>query len=169
MAEPPGNVASARSEQPVYPIFLTNLAGAPVMVVGGGAVAARKVQGLLTVAAQVTVIAPALGDELTTLHAAGLVHWLARPYQMGDLASARLAFAATNDRAVNALVAQEAAAQRILCNVADDPTAGTFHLPAVHRQEGIVVAVGSGGESPRRAKALRDQIAQWLARWHGGG
>lgn len=152
-----------RPTQPVYPVMLTNLAGALVVVVGGGVVAARKVAGLLPAEVAITVIAPELGEELRALHEQGAFVWQPRPYQTGDLNGARLAFAATNVRAVNAQVTQEAAAQHILCNVADDPAAGDFHVPAVHRAEGMVIAVGSSGQSPRRATSLRNRIAEWLA------
>lgn len=152
-----------RPAQPVYPVMLIGLAGATVVIVGGGVVAARKVMGLLPTEAAITVIAPELGDELSTLHAQGAFVWQARAYVPGDLQGARLAFAATNDRATNSQVAAEAARERILCNVADDPAAGDFHVPAVHRADGMVIAVGSSGQSPRRATSLRNRIAQWLA------
>ena len=64
---------------------------------------------------------------------------------------------------MNAQVAAEAATKGILCNVADDPTAGNFHVPAVHRADDMVIAVSSSGQSPRRATTLRDRIARWLA------
>jgi siroheme synthase-like protein len=152
-----------RPAQPVYPVMLTNVAGAHVVVVGGGVVAARKVTGLLAAEAAVTVIAPELGEELRALHEQGVFVWHARAYQAGDLNGARLAFAATNVRGVNAQVADEAASHHILCNVADDPSAGDFHVPAVHRADGMVIAVSSSGQSPRRATTLRNRIAQWLA------
>jgi cobalt-precorrin 5A hydrolase/precorrin-3B C17-methyltransferase len=152
-----------RPTQPVYPVMLTNLAGASVVIVGGGVVAARKVTGLLAAEAAVTVIAPELGEELRTLHEQGAFVWQPRAYQPGDLSGARLAFAATDVRAVNAQVAVDAASQHILCNVADDPSAGDFHVPAVHRADGMVIAVSSSGQSPRRATSLRNRIAQWLA------
>ena len=153
-----------RAAQPVYPVMLTNLAGARVVVVGGGVVAARKVTGLLPTAAAITVISPELGETLSVLHEQGAFVWQARAYATGDLVGARLAFAATDVRAVNAQVATEAAAQHILCNVADDPTAGDFHAPATHRtDDGMVIAISSSGQSPRRATSLRNRIAQWLA------
>ena len=70
---------------------------------------------------------------------------------------------ATNVRGVNLQVEQEAAQRGILCNVADNPTAGTFHVPAVHRDENLVVTVSTNGRSPQRASVLRDRIAAWLA------
>ena len=159
------------SEQPddpqaldtTYPITLTNLRGALAVVVGGGAVGGRKLRGLLTVGAALRLISPAATPELRALADRGTITWHARPYRPGDLAGARLVFAATDQRAVNAQVADDAAALGILCNVADDPRAGNFHLPAVYREPGLLVAVSTAGASPTRAKRLRDQIAAWLA------
>lgn len=158
-----GEADRLRPAQPVYPVMLTNLAGAVVVVVGGGVVAKRKVTGLLAAEAAVTVIAPELGEELRALHEQGAFTWQPRAYQPGDLTGARLAFAATNVRGINVQVAVDAASERILCNVADDPAAGDFHAPAVHRADGMVIAVSSSGQSPRRATSLRNRIAQWLA------
>lgn len=86
-----------------------------------------------------------------------------RSYQAGDLTGARLVFAATNDRAVNARIAAAASAAGALCNVADDPSDGDCHVPAVHRSGGITIAVSSHGAAPARAAAIRDAIAEWLA------
>jgi len=104
-----------------------------------------------------------LTPELRALADSGAITWHARAYQPGDLAGARLVFAATDQRAVNAQVADDAAALELLCNVADDPRAGDFHLPAVYREPGLLVAVSTAGASPARAKQLRDQIASWLS------
>jgi cobalt-precorrin 5A hydrolase/precorrin-3B C17-methyltransferase len=146
-----------------YPITLINLRGAPVVVVGGGAVGERKLRGLLVVGAAVRLISPAATPDLRALAEGGAIAWQARQYQPGDLAGARLVFAATDQRAVNAQVAADAAALGLLCNVADDPHIGDFHLPAVHREPGLLVAVSTAGASPARAKRLRDRIAAWLA------
>ncbi|HEX5689519.1 MAG TPA: 5-formyltetrahydrofolate cyclo-ligase [Roseiflexaceae bacterium] len=146
-----------------YPIVLNNLRNLPVVMIGGGAVATRKLRGLLATGATVRLISPEITPELHDLAARGAIVWEARPYQTGDLNGARLVFAATNRREVNAAVAQEATALGLLCNIADDPAASSFHLPAVHRAPGVVVAVSTDGASPARAKRLRDRIAAWLA------
>lgn len=150
------------SAQPVYPIFLTNLAAHRVVVVGGGTVAARKTSGLLAAHANVTVIAPDLVPALHALVDAGQVTWQARSFAPSDVDGARLVFAATDDRAVNAAVDQAAQGAGALCNVADDPIQGDFHVPAVHRGVDAVLAVGTGGASPRRAVALRNRLADLL-------
>ena len=125
------------------------------MVVGGGPVAVRKVQGLLEAGAQVTVVAP---EPLAGL----AIRQQVRKYQPGDLKGAVLAFTATNDRAVNAQVAAEAKRRRIPVNVADQPEEGDFIVPARLRRGRIQIAVSTGGESPRLAKQLRQKLESVL-------
>lgn len=148
----------------VYPIFLTGLNGILCVVVGGGKVATRKVRGLLDGQANVRVISPQLSPELYTRYATGSIAWLKRGYVQGDLAQAGLVVAATDVRAVNAAIAQEAKAKGILCNVVDAPHEGNFHTPAVYRDAKTVIAVGTHGKEPRRAASLRDRIAEFLKR-----
>lgn len=146
-----------------YPIVLTSLGGARAVVVGGGAVGERKARGLLAAGAAVRLISPAATEQLCAWAAAGRIGWERRGYAPGDLVGAVLVFAATDARAVNAQVAADAAALGLLCNVADAPDAGSFHLPAVYRGDGLTIAVSTDGASPSRAVALRDRIARWLA------
>lgn len=147
----------------VYPIYLNHIEGLPVLVVGGGRVGERKVAGLLAAGAAIRVVSPSTTPTLTALATAGKISWTARVYQRADLQNVELVFAATNVRAVNAQVAREARQARILCNVADAPAEGDFHVPAVHRQADLIVAVGTGGRSPSQARNWRDRIAAWLA------
>ncbi len=144
-----------------YPVSLTKLAGKPATVIGGGPVATRKVDGLLAVEAVVTVVSPELTPQLQALVDAGNVTWVARKYEADDLAAAMLVFAATNDRAVNQQIGEAAAALNILCSVADAPEEGNFHSMAVHRGDSTVLAVGTQGTEPGKAKRLRNQL-RWL-------
>ena len=153
---------SSAPQAQTYPITLTNLRDAPVVVVGGGRVGVRKINGLLAVGAAVRLVSPSATEELRDLAAAGRIAWTRREYAAGDLDGARLVFAATNQRAVNAAVARDAAALGILCNVADAPEEGSFHLPALYRGAQSTIAVSTGGADPAGAKRLRDQIARWM-------
>ena len=146
----------------VYPITLTGLAGSQAVVVGGGPVGERKVRGLLAAGITVRLVSPEATPQLQSWAESGHIDWRRRPYQPGDLDQARLVFAATNQRAVNAQVAGAARRLKLLCNVADCPTEGNFHVPAVHRQPGLIVAVSTAGDSPRRARQTRDALAVWL-------
>lgn len=144
-----------------YPIAL-DLAGRRCVVVGGGAVAERKVRGLLAAGAVVTAIAPDLTPGLRSLASAGTIIWEERSYATGDLVDATLAFAATNRRAVNARVAAEARAVGALVNVADAPDEGDFSVPAVLRRDRLTVSVSTEGGSPIVAGLIRDRLADAL-------
>ena len=145
-----------------YPLVLTSMTDVSAVVIGGGAVGERKVRGLLAVGAAVRLISPAATDQLQAWAAEGRVRWEQRPYIAGDLAGARLAYATSDQRRVNAQVAHEAASLGVLCNVADAPAEGTFHVPALHRTHGLTIAVSTGGAEPARAATIRDAIARWL-------
>lgn len=126
-----------------FPINL-NLAGRPVLVVGGGRIAHRKVQQLLACGADVTVLAPHVIEELAQLN----VHVLRREYVDGDIAGFRLVITATGDVDVDQRIFDEAEERGIWVNSADDPERCTFTLPAVHRQGPVMVTVSTGGASP---------------------
>lgn len=143
-----------------FPLFL-DLAGSLCVVVGGGEVGLRKVAALCRSGAQVRLIAPTVKGEIPTG-----VEWLQRPYLPGDTAGARLVFAASDDRAVNGLVATEAKAAGIFVNVADAPQEGDVTLPAVLRRGRLTLAVGTDGASPALASCLRDRLAEdWPQEW----
>lgn len=161
-AEPVSAMREARSPRTLYPLLLNTAHGVRAVVVGGGRVATRKVKGLLAAGVQVQVMSPAATSEIQQWAVEGRLVWVARSYREGDLTGADLVFAATNCREVNAAVAAEARACGVLCNVADVPEEGTFYVPAVLRRDDLLVAVSSGGRSPRTAARLRDAMADWL-------
>jgi siroheme synthase-like protein len=145
-----------------YPIVLAGAEGPVAVVVGGGRVAERKIRQLLEGHARVCLVSPEAGPGLRALAAADTIAWEARPYRRGDLSGATLAFAATDERAVNHDVAAEARERGIPCNVADVPGDGTFIVPAVLRTRTLMVAVSTYGSDPGRAAAVRDRIALLL-------
>jgi siroheme synthase-like protein len=119
-------------------VVCLDLRGRSCLVVGGGRVAREKAQGLLECAAEVTVIAPEIDDEV----------------------------AATNDRLVNARVSSAAHERDVPCNVADDPELCSFILPAIVRRDPITIAVSTGGASPALAQRLRDDIGDLVGTKH---
>lgn len=141
----------------LYPVNLV-VAGRRCVVVGGGSVAARKVQGLVTVGADVVVVAPAVGDAVRSQG----VTVIQRAYRTGDLDGAWLAIAATDDPDVNRQVHADGDAARVWVNAADDPPACSFTLPAVVRQGPVMVAVSTAGHSPALAGWIRGQVAAQL-------
>jgi len=140
-----------------YPICL-DLDGRPCVVVGGGRVAERKVLGLLSCSAQVSVISPELTDELLRKHNDGTIHWINRQYRQGDLMQAFLVIAATDDEETQKQVYEEAAAHNILLNVADVPQRCNFILPATVRQGDLIISISTAGKSPALARKLRMEL-----------
>jgi len=141
----------------MYPLTL-RVAGRPVVVVGGGPVAARRAASLLEAGAEVTVVSPWLCEDLAERAASGRLAWVPRDYASGDLDGAWLVHTATGDSAVDALVASDADALRVWCVHAGDAAVSTAWSPAVARVDDVQVAVTAGGD-PRRSVALRDAVA----------
>lgn len=133
-----------------------------VVVVGAGAVAARRVATLVGLGARVVVVAPTVCPELADRARAGEIEVHERPFAPADLDGAALVFAATDSAAVNAEVRSRARAVGVWANRADDPSDCDFTvLPAVRRGD-LVVAVGTGGRSPALAAHLRQHLAEQL-------
>jgi precorrin-2 dehydrogenase/sirohydrochlorin ferrochelatase len=141
----------------LYPVNLV-VEGRRCVVVGGGAVAARKVDGLVAAGAEVVVVAPEISEQI---RARG-VRLVERPYQTGDLDEAWLAVVATGDPEVNRAVYADGEATRTWVNAADDPAACSFTLPAVMRRGPVMVAVSTAGHSPALASWLRSEVAAQL-------
>ena len=158
------------------PIFL-RIADREAVVVGGGAVAARKAELLLRCGARVTLVAPTLGRAAAELFAsiattsspttssATAAHRLAHiaaEFHPAHLDAAVLAIAATDCRETNARVAEAARERRVPINVADDLEHSSFILPAIVDRSPVIVAVGSQGSAPVLARRLREQLEALL-------
>lgn len=149
----------------VYPVALS-LRGRRVVVVGGGAVAERKIRGLLPAQPTLIVVSPSLTPTLASLARTETIRWERRGYAAGDLAGAVLVFAATDDERTNATIVADARAAGILVNDASDAERGDFATPAVHRAGPLTVTVDSSGLSPSFTKRIRDELAvQFDARY----
>ncbi|GAA2127559.1 uroporphyrinogen-III C-methyltransferase [Arthrobacter humicola] len=146
--------------QDIYPTAL-RLLGRPVLVVGGGPVAARRAKGLLDAGARVTVVAPVASAPLQDLVGAGLLSWEPRAYRSADVDGVWFVQTATGDAAVDAQVSADAEAQRIWCVNASDHESSAAWTPAVAVVDDVKIAVNAGGD-PRRAMALRDAVATAL-------
>jgi len=144
-----------------FPLFL-DLAGKPVLLVGGGEVAARKFSLLADAGAVVTVVAPVLGEEMAVALARGAFTCQAREFTGADVDGMWLVVAATNDRAVNAAVAAAANAARIPCNVVDDRELSSFIMPAIIDRSPVQIAISTGGTSPVLARLIRERLETLL-------
>ena len=143
------------------PVFL-ELRGRPVLVVGGGRVAARKVELLRRTGARITIVAPELTDELRDLAERGELHHIPLRFAPSHVDGAAAVIAATASNEVNASVSVAAQAQRIPVNVVDDPAASTFIFPAIVDRSPILIAISSGGKAPVLARRIREQMEALL-------
>jgi len=142
---------------PLLPVFV-RIHDQPCLVVGGGAVAARKVRALVRAGGRVTVVAPRLNPSLArALETLGVEH-LAREFLDDDVANQALIVAATDSVAVNEHVAGLARARRIPVNVVNQPEAGSFIFPSVVDRDPITIAVSTGGRSPALARWLKRHL-----------
>src|SRR5437868_2162979 len=129
-----------------YPISL-DLEGRRCLVVGGGAVAERKVSGLREAGAQVRVVSPALSPGLQALAHSGQIEVQIAAYDVSSLEGVCLVIAATDRREVNAQVGADAQARKIPVNVADSLEASSFVVPAVVRSREFCLSNSTGGKS----------------------
>ena len=140
-----------------YPINL-ELQDRRVVIVGGGAVAARKARRLVAAGARLVVVAPLVDERLAALVAAGSLVHLERGYLPGDLEGALLAFAATDDAAVNAAVAAEASERGILVDVVAAPREGDFTTPALLCRGDLLITASTAGASPGLARRIINEL-----------
>jgi uroporphyrin-III C-methyltransferase/precorrin-2 dehydrogenase/sirohydrochlorin ferrochelatase len=145
-----------------YPAGLV-LAGRRVVVVGGGQVAQRRIPGLLTAGAHVTVVSPRVTPSVQGMVGAGEVAWLERGFAPADLDGAWYVIAATDDGDVNAAVSRAAEVRHIFCVRSDDASRATAWTPATGRHGKVTVAV-LASRDPRRSAAVRDAVLDGLRR-----
>ena len=139
------------------PIFF-NLTDRPCLVVGGGEVAARKVNQLLKANAKVTVVAPDLCAELTEKHEAQEIDHIAKAFSETHLVIATLVIAATDDEIINQEISVLAQARNIPVNVVDNPKLCSFIMPSVVDRHPVQIAISTGGASPVLARLLRARL-----------
>ena len=139
--------------------FFVDLSGREGLIVGGGAVALRKVQKLLPYGPRLTVVAPEISPKFEELEQVDLCR---RPFAAVDLDGCDFAVAATNDRQLNHYVAELCGQRRIPVNVADSKEDSAFLFPALLRRGELSVGVSASGAAPAAAACVRDRFAQVL-------
>jgi precorrin-2 dehydrogenase len=149
-----------------YPIFL-DLTQRCCLVVGGGTVAERKVQGLLEAGAHVVVVSPTLTETLHAWASDSLLTYLPRPFRDEDVKGCALVIAATDCVEVNAHVAKTARHLGVWVNVVDTPAVCDFIAPAVVRRGALQLAISTGGKSPMLAKRLRQRLEALIGSEYG--
>lgn len=137
-----------------YPVFL-QLKDFRCLVVGGGAVALRKVKGLLSAGALPQIIAPEVNAELRLIIDVNELVWIKRKFEQNDIQSFQLVVAATNDKETNAAIRLEASVAHLLVNDVTDPEGSNFHVPALVSRPPLLLAMGTSGEVPYLSHKLK--------------
>jgi len=157
---------------PLFPMFV-DLKGKPVLLIGGGKVALRKLEKLMPFEVHATVIAPKICDEIQRLP---FVTLNKRSFENSDLDGCpSLVIAATDDTAVNAYVSTLCKERNIPVNVADAPELCTFQFPAIVQKGSFCAGISTGGASPTAAAHFKfmlesqlpdnlDEMLDWLAK-----
>lgn len=141
----------------LYPVFL-KLEGRKVLIVGGGAVAEQKIEGVLRSATDVTVIAPQVTPRISDWVQQGRLKLLAREFVPGMARGYFLVIAATDSDAVNHAVYAEAKSTGALCNAVDDMPYCDFYAPALVSRGEFQIAISTGGNSPSLAQHIRKDL-----------
>ena len=151
--------AAARPGLAGWPVNLL-VRGRLVVVAGAGRIAARKIEPLLDLDADVLVVAPDACEAVVGWADQGRLALVQRPFDPSDLDGAWLAVAATDDPSVNDAVFRAGEARRVWVNAADDPEHCSFTLMSVVRRADLVVAIGTGGRSPALAAWLKRRLTE---------
>lgn len=149
-----------------YPIFL-ELGSRRVVVIGGGAVAVRKVQALLNAGARVVMVAERIDDILTALCQGMDAKLIKSKYSKNYLAGALLAIAATNNNDLNKQIYKDCQELEVLCNVVDVPELCDFFVPAVVKRGDLQIAIGTEGRCPAYAGHTRKKLEAIFTEQHG--
>lgn len=141
-----------------YPAML-NLSGKRAVVIGGGAVAARKILTLLEANAEVTVISPNLHESIMEVFAEKRIIWRQKRFEPNDLQDFFLIIAATDQAMVNVQV-YESANHHQLINLVDRPDLSNFIVPASLRRGPLTISVSTSGVSPGLARKIKQELAE---------
>jgi precorrin-2 dehydrogenase/sirohydrochlorin ferrochelatase len=141
----------------LYPVFL-KLEGRRVLVVGGGAVAEQKIEGVLRSATDVTVISPELTARILGWHQQGRLKHIRQKFRAGMAQGYFLVIAATESADVNHAVFAEAKSSGALCNAVDDTPYCDFYAPALVSRGEFQIAISTGGNSPALAQRVRKNL-----------
>lgn len=149
-----------------YPIFL-ELGGRRTIVIGAGAVAARKAQALLTAGARLVVVAERIDNMMTVTCQGKNAEIIKSKYTKDYLAGAVLVIAATNNNQLNKQIYKDCQELEILCNVVDVPELCDFYVPAVVKRGDLQIAIGTEGRCPAYAGHIRKKLEKVFTEKHG--
>jgi siroheme synthase-like protein len=142
---------------PYYPIYI-DIEDRAVLIVGGGAVCARKAETMMRYGARVTIVSPAITDEIAGWEREAALVVRRKTYENADLDGASIVIASTDDPCVNARVARDCRRRKIPINVVDVTHLCEFIVPAIIEKGSVQIAVSTGGKSPALGRTLKEEL-----------
>ena len=149
-----------------FPIYL-DAKHINAMIIGGGEVAARKIDLLLKSTTNITIMSETLNSSVERLVNLHQLTWLKHNYQPGHLNNFNIVIAATDSTEVNSAVATESKSLKLLTNVVDQPELCTYITPAIIDRSPIIISMSSSGSAPILLRMLREQIEKTLPNGYG--
>lgn len=149
-----------------YPINL-DLTGKAVTVIGGGSVGARKIRVLFEAGAKITVVSKRFGSDFDEICRGLDIEVVKGLYKTEHIAKAVLAFAATDDRALNEQIYRDCQKAKVICNVVDVPDLCDFYVPAVVKRGDLQIAIGTDGKCPAYSGRIRRMLEGIFTEDHG--
>ncbi len=149
-----------------FPLAI-NLQSQPVLVVGGGQIACKKIDSLLQANAKITVIAPALCEKLQGYVDKGELVWHEALFTDDSRTNQQLKqfiliVVATSCQSTNKIITKQAHSAGVLVNSAYKHDAGNVILPAIISRGDVVVTVSSNGQSPVITRYLKQQLEVFI-------
>lgn len=133
----------------------------PIVVIGGGRVATRRIRQLNTLQLPVTVISPKVTQPLLKWSESGRLVWKQKNFSPDDIKDAQLIIAATDDTSVNEEVYHSKADDQLV-NIVDQPEVSDFHFPAICSRGNLLIAISTSGSSPLLSKHIKEKINTYI-------
>ena len=148
-------------KKPYFPLFI-NISKKRIVVIGGGKIAARRIEALLEFSDNISVVAPEVTERLRQLSKKKQIQWIPDAYHESGLAHADLVLAATNDVYCNMRVVEDCKAKNIPVNTSHKKELCDFYFPGILCQENLVMGFCSGGTDHRKVREIREKVEQIL-------
>ena len=149
------------------PIFI-NLKQKPVLVVGGGDIALRKINLLIKAQASVNCLSPLFCDGIASLSADKSVNLIQKSFEPDDIKNYSIIIASTDDSLVNSSISELAKKANIPVNVVDSPELSSFIMPSIVDRSPVIIAVSSAGKAPVLARIIRAKLETVIPSAYGG-
>lgn len=147
-----------------FPMFL-DISQKRILVVGGGAIATRRIKTLISFANKITVVAPNISKEIQILKQQGLLNIREREFLKTDLKDADIVLATTNNLDLNEEIGINCLSNRIPVSVASHKELCSFYFPGIIEKDEVVIGITSSGKEHKKVKDIRETIEQNLNQW----